>query len=131
MIETPLRSFLASSSLSTSLYALTSGRVYIGGLPQNATYPAVVMFTISRVDGHNWDIPEDRIQFSCYADDYSNALALTDAISTMLKRFYQTLPTSTAYTIRHSVADNRAYLYDDNVLKHVSILDMLIQYRSI
>ena len=133
MIENELYRYL-TSTLSTAVTAIISSRFYIGQIPQTVTYPCVVMYLISRTDGHLYDIPIERFQFSCYGNSYSSAKSISEAIIGSLKRlqgkmFLGSTITTSTYTIFKTLYDNLTYLYDDSVYKHVSILDMVIQYK--
>ena len=129
MIETDLRSMLASSVTSSDVYNICAGRVYIGGLPQTVTYPAIVMFLINETEDHLSGVREDHIQYSCYADYYSSAMDLADSIVSKFKGLQRLISTGSTQNVFRSLYDNRSYLYDDSVTKHVAICDQLIQYK--
>ena len=130
MIETELKHLIIPTS--THIPSIAS-RLYIANFPTSSvTYPCAIMYSISRYDeDHNCNLFTDRIQFSVYADTLSSAQTIADAIKDKLKRF-QGSPSalSTMYVIINSIFDNMSYMYDDRVLKHVKILDMIIRYRS-
>ena len=129
MIETDLRAMLASSVTSSDVYNICAGRVYVGGFPPNVTYPAVVMFLINENEDHMSYAREDRIQYSCYADYYSSAMDLADSVVSKIKGLQRLISTGSTQNVLRSLYDNRTYLYDDSVSKHVAICDQLIQYK--
>lgn len=133
MIEHELYRFLVST-MSTAVTGAISTRLYIGQIPQTVTYPCAIMYLISRQDGIMYDIPADRLQFSCYGDSYSVSKGVADAIISVLKRlngniFSGSTISASAYTVFKTMYQNLTYLYDDSVYKHVSILDMIVQYK--
>jgi len=133
MIEHELYRLL-TSTMSTSVTGTINSRLYIGQIPQEVTYPCAIMFIISRTDGPMYDIPAERIQFSCYGNSYSSSKQLAEAIIGTLKRlngnmFSGSTISASTYTIFKTLYENLTYLYDDSVYKHVSILDMLVQYK--
>lgn len=125
MIETEVRKLVVPTS---SAIPAIGNRLYIGGAPTTATYPYAVMFSISRTEMHEAEIPTERIQFSCYADTLSSATDIAEAIRDKVKRFYGS-PSGSTYTLLNCVYDNMIYLYDDVNYKHVKILDVFIRYR--
>lgn len=126
MIETEIRNLV----IPTSSYITAIGsRLYIGSFPDQVTYPAAVMYSISHEEMHDANIYSDRIQFSCYADYLSSAEEVALGIRDRVKRFYGLPSAASTVTIINSAYDNMAYLYDSGVLKHVKILDMMIRYR--
>ena len=133
MIENEIYRFLVST-MCPSMTGAVGTRLYIGQIPQTVTYPCAIMFLISRQDGNIYDIPADRIQFSCYADSYSISKGLAEIILSLLKRlngdiFSGSTLTASTYTVFKTMFQNLTYLYDDSVYKHVSILDMTVQYK--
>ena len=127
MIETDLRNIIVPSS--SSIPAIST-RLYIGQLPDNVTYPCAVMFPISRLEMHEAEVITDRIQFSCFADYLSSTSDIRDAIRSKIKRYYGTPSTASSYIIISAAVDSGTYIYDPSLLKHIEIMDMLIQYRS-
>jgi hypothetical protein len=127
MIETDIKNLIVPSSSSIPEIGL---RLYIGNLPDVVTYPCAVMFPISRLEMHEAEVMIDRIQFSCYADYLSSASDIRDAIRNKLKRYYGTPSTASNYIFISCAVDQGSYIYDSSLLKHIEILDMLIQYRS-
>lgn len=127
MIETDLRNIIVPSS--SSIPAIST-RLYIGQLPDTVTYPCAVMFPISRLEMHEAEVITDRIQFSCFADTLSSASDIRDAIRSKIKRYFGTPSTSSLFYIVSAVVDGGSYIYDSSLLKHIEIMDMLIQYRS-
>lgn len=129
MIETQLRNLIVPSS---SHIPEIGSRLYIGGFPDEVTYPAVAMFSISRFDQmHDAPIQTERIQFSCYANYLSSATIIADAIIAKVQRYTGQESTTEDYKILNSIFDNMTYLYDDSVLKYARILDMIIRYMTI
>lgn len=126
MIETDIRNIIVPSS--SSIPAIGS-RLYIGNLPDNVTYPCAVMFSISRLEIPEAEVNIDRIQFSCFADYLSSAADIADSIRDKIKRYYGTPSTTSNYIFSKCSVDQLTYLYDSSLLKHIKILDMLIQYR--
>jgi len=127
MIETEIRNLVIPTS---SAIPAIGSRLYIGNLPDVVTYPCVVMFPISRLEMHEAEVCIDRIQFSCFADYLSSASDIRDAIRNTLKRYYGTPSTASNYIFMSCAVDQGIYMYDSSLLKHIEILDMLIQYRS-
>ncbi len=126
MIETEIKNLV----IPTSSYIPAIGpRLYIANLPDNVTFPCAVMFSISRLEMHEAEVYVDRLQFSCFADHLSSASDIADSIKDRIKRFRGTPSTSSTYTIISAAADQTSYIYDSSLLKHIKILDMLIQYR--
>ena len=130
MIETELKHLIIPTS---SHIPAIGNRLYIAGFPTSSvTYPMAVMYSISRIaEEHGDNLFTDRLQFSIYADYLSSASDIAEAIKTKLKRFVGSPSTlSTTYVVINSIFDNMSYMYDDRVLKHVKIMDMIIRYRS-
>jgi hypothetical protein len=127
MIETDIRNIVIPTS---SYIPMIASRLYIGNLPDVVTYPCAVMFSISRLEMHEAEVNIDRIQFSCFADNLSSASDVCDAIRARLKRYYGTPSTASNYIFNSCAVDQVSYIYDSSLLKHIKILDMLIQYRS-
>lgn len=125
MIETQLKYFIISSS---SNIPEIGNRLYIGGFPDKLTYPAVVMYGISRDQMHDVPVKTDRIQFSCYADTLSSATTIAEAIVSKLQRYTGRQSTDWNYIITNSIFSNMSYLYDSGVLKYVRIVDMTVRY---
>lgn len=116
----------------TSTYIPEIGnRFYIGSFPDTLNYPAVVLYSISRIkEIPEADVMTERFQFSCYADSLSSATDIADAIKDKIKRYCGETP-SKSFIINNSWFDNMNYLYESEISKHVKILDMQIQYRGI
>jgi len=130
MIETELKQLVIPTS---SHIPSIGNRLYIANFPTSSvTYPCAIMYSISRTgEDHGCNLFTDRIQFSVYADTLSSAQTIADAIKDKVKRFVGSPSAlSTVYVIINSIFDNMSYMYDDRVLKHVKILDMIIRYRS-
>ena len=77
-IEWEVKNIVAATS---SYIPEVGNRFYIGSLPDELEYPAVVMYSISRSE----EIPEanimtERLQFSRYADYLSSATEVMDSI---------------------------------------------------
>ena len=129
MIETQIRNLVVPTS---SHIPEIGSRLYIGGLPDSVTWPAAVMYSISRVnEGYDTTIRTDRMQFSVYADYLSSADTIVEAIKTKVKRYHGQQSTLESYMVINTAFDNISYLYDSNVLKHVKILDVLIRYMEV
>lgn len=126
MIETDIKNLIVPTS---SAIPAIGSRLYIGSLPDLVTWPAVVMYSISRINEvHEANIFSERIQFSIHADYLSSATDIADDIKDKLKRYYGA--PSTSYRIINSFFENMSYLYDDLNLKYVRILDMFVRYMK-
>jgi hypothetical protein len=124
VIATDLRNLIIPTS---SAIPEIASRLYIGSLQATSVYPQAAMFPISRTEEiHEANVFTERIQFSVYADYLSSAVDIADAIKDKVKRYYGS--PSTNYRIVNAFFDNTTWLYDDQVFKHVSILDMIIRY---
>ena len=129
MIETQIRNLVVPTS--SHIEAIGS-RLYIGGLPDSVTYPAVAMFVISRPeDMYESGVITDRIQFSCMANYLSSATEIAEAIKDKLKRYRGQESTTESYKIINSWFGSLSYLYDDLQLKYVRILDMFVRYIQV
>lgn len=126
MIDTELKNFVIPTS---SYIPSIATRLYLNQLPDTATYPCAVLFSVSRNEYHEAEVYSERFQFTSYANYKSSALEISDAIKSRLKRFSGSFSTSSTYTVIGVQVDNTGYVYDDSVLKHIEILDMLITYR--
>jgi len=126
MIDTEIRSWVIPTS---SYIPSLATRLYLNQLPDVMTYPCAVMFSVSRNEYHEAEVYSERFQFTSYADYKSSALEISDAIKSRIKRFYGSFSTSSTYTVIGVQVDNTGYLYDSSVLKHVEILDVLVNYR--
>jgi hypothetical protein len=128
MIETYIRNLVIPTS---SAIPTIASRFYIGSFPTSSvTYPASVMYPISRFNEMpDCDVRTERFQFSVYADYLSSASDIAESIKSQLKGYYGT--PSTVYSIMKILFDNMSYMYDDQVLKYVKFLDMIIWYRGI
>lgn len=128
MIETQLRNLIVPTS---SHIPEIGSRLYIGGFPDVVTYPAAVMYSISRFGRvHGTDVNAERIQISCYADYLSSATTVAEAILSKVERYKGRESTTDTYSIINSVFDNMSFLYDDGVLKYVRILDVIVRYMT-
>jgi hypothetical protein len=127
MIETDLRNIIIPTS---SYIPDIASRLYIGNLPDDVTYPCAVMYSISRLEMQEAEVCIDRIQFSCFANYLSSATTVCDAIRDRIKRYFGTPSTSSNYIFNRCAVDQVSYIYDSSLLKHIKILDMLIQYRE-
>ena len=124
MIETAIRNLVAPTS--SSIPEIGS-RLYIGNLPDEVTYPAVVMYSEQRFeDMFESDIKTERIKFFCYADYLSSATLIATSIRDILKRYYGAI--STEYQVINTWFDSMSYVYDNDVLKYIRILDMNMRY---
>ena len=128
-IEWEVKNIVAPTS--TSIPEI-GDRFYIGKFPDKLEYPAVVMYSISRLDDmFDAGIMTERFQFSCYANYLSSATDIAENIKNKLKRYYGS-PTSTEYyRILGSWFDNMIYLYESDISKHVRILDMIVRYMEV
>jgi hypothetical protein len=72
-----VRNILVAAS---GVSSLVSTRVYPGILPQNVTFPAIVLNVVSELDPITHDkasgLVDGVVQVDCYADDYADAEAL-------------------------------------------------------
>ena len=128
MIETQIKNLVIPTS---SHIPEIGSRLYIGGLTDEVTYPAVAMFGIRPQEMHDAPIMVERIQFSCYADHLSSATTVAESIKGKLKRYYGQESSTEDYKIINAAFDNMSFLYDDLVLKYVRILDMLVRYMEV
>jgi len=68
---------------------LVANRIYPLLLPQSPTFPAVVYLRVSglRVQSHDGDsaLQHPRFQFSCWAETYTEALAVAEQVRTALQ----------------------------------------------
>ena len=126
MIESYIRKLVVPTS---SHIPAIGSRLYTPMLPQTVTYPCAVFYSVSREEMHEASLMTDRIQFSCYAETLSSATAIADAIRDKLKRYIGPAYTGSTVSIIRSWVDNMVYIYDENINKHIKILDMFIQYN--
>lgn len=129
MIETQIRNLVIPTS---SHIPEIGNRLYIGGFPDEITYPAAAIFSISRIDDmYESGIMTERIQFTCMADYLSSATTVAEAIKNKLKRYYGQESTTESYKILSSWFAGMSYLYDDSQLKYIRILDMFVKYLEV
>jgi hypothetical protein len=126
MIEEQIKNLIVPTS---SHIPAIGSRMYVGGLPDSVTYPAVAMFSISRFDRmHDAPLNTERIQFSCYADYLSSATTIAESIISKLERYQGQESTLENYKIINAKFGNMNYLYDSGVSKYVRLLDMVVRY---
>ena len=124
MIESAVRNLVIPTS--SSIPEIGS-RLYIGSFPDKLTYPAVVMYSEQRFeDMFESDIKTERIKFFCYANYLSSATLIAISIRDILKRYYGAI--STEYQVINTWFDSMSYVYDNDVLKYIRILDMNMRY---
>ena len=84
-MEEEFRAILLSS---IGLSALVGDRINWGAHPQGQAFPAIVLNTISDIDGITMDGPmrltQGRVQADCYADTYGVAKLLSRAVLSVL-----------------------------------------------
>jgi hypothetical protein len=84
-MEEALRALLLASS---SVTAITAGRINWGAHPQGVQGPRLLLTLISDVGGHDLQGPdglsEMRVQFDCDAEVYADAKALGRAVRVLL-----------------------------------------------
>jgi len=127
MIESYIRKLVVPTS---SHIPEIGVRMYTPTLPQTVTYPCAVFYSVSREEMGEANIMTDRVQFSCYSTSLTTASVIVDAIRDKLKRYIGPAYTGSTVSIIRSWVDNVVYIYDDNIQKHIKILDMFIQYNN-
>ena len=99
-IEEGLYSYLSTN---VGVSALVSTRIYPGTLPQNWTAPAISFQRISGVRLRRLSGPvgraTPRIQIDCWADSYSGAKALAEAVRSAMDGYAGLMGTTTVGSV--------------------------------
>ena len=113
------------------LTALVSTRVFPVTLPQQVTYPAVVMQKVSAVrhPAFNTDsgVTSARFQVSAFGKTYSATKAVIDQVRAALQRFRGTVST---VVIQDIMVDGEIHLYEPTNKTHQVSMDFLIHHRE-
>ena len=119
-IEEGLYDYLSSD---VGVSALLSSRIYPGTLPQNWTAPAISYQRISGERNRILSGPDDRatprIQIDCWADSYSGARALAEAVRSAIDGYAGLMGTTQVGSVVLE-SDTDFYEPDTNVY-HVSM----------
>lgn len=126
-LETELRSRLAADA---TISGIVGTRIYPGILPQKPVYEALVFRRISGPRLRHLTGPSGmgtaRIQIDSWAEKYTEAQALADAVKDRLHGFDGTLT-----TLRVSISlDNEIDDYDEDAKVYRVIQDYLIQHSE-
>lgn len=110
----------------SSITAQVSTRIYPVKMPQNATRPAITYQTISGdpmtdLDSADGDLLAVRVQIDCWAETYTAAAALGEAVRTRLK--------TAATSFRMGECRYRD-IYEDDARLFRRLLDVTCWYRT-
>ena len=116
-LESDLFTFLTSTNAAVS--ALISTRLHVGFSPQGEALPKMVMnrlFTnrLQKLEGSS-DLPDTRIQFSCFAVNQVGAIALADALRGALNDYSAVMGST---TIQHASLVDETDLFNPSPEAH-------------
>jgi hypothetical protein len=122
---------LARATAHAGLNALIAGRLYTLRMPQNPTYPAVVVTRIAETYEHASGADETTrralFQFSCWDTEYEDAKDVVDQVVSAFSRYSGTLDST---VIEQVFMENQQDFYDDEAEKHHVAIDATVWYRA-
>jgi len=129
VVESALLTYLLSYA---GLTALVSDRIYPGKLPQNPTFPAVVIQKIDgiRMSGFSADIGvQTRIQATAWALKYTDASSVEEQIRAATQNYMnQTMASSVV--VKNIDFDEGPDLYEDDRQRFGKIIDLIIWHTE-
>ncbi|MEE9451097.1 MAG: DUF3168 domain-containing protein [Ignavibacteriaceae bacterium] len=115
----------------TAITDIVGSRIYFMKLPQDATFPSLVSNRISttRTYSHSGDssMTTPRIQYSCFAETYSDAKDLAEQIVSEMSGFKGTAGSSTIYS---SFVENELDLLDPESKLYFIPVDLMVTYNG-
>ena len=127
-IEEALKTYLLSKTEITNIIV---DRLYPLILPQDPEYPALTYFEVSNPVSHDVDIAYPRFQFSNWAEKYSDAKALKDAVKEVLQRYKGVMGGGSGVKVTQIVFLNSFDMYDPETGVYHIPADYKIIYREV
>lgn len=128
-IQEAIRAYLTSTS---SVTAALGQRVYVSALPENPTYPAAVLKTLTTGREHSQDGPSGfatgTFDIDVVAPTLGAAKPAADLVRVALVGFRGSMGGGSGVTIDGVFDEDESHDYDDEKALHIVTLTVSIQY---